>query len=106
MHYTNDHIETYLKALGAKLVKPVSNCKIRDNDGNETEFIGGDRYTYVEAMHTKTHPLPEFILIGDSVARIKHFGQKPKPEYCTKCFLSGHPALACKNGHACLACRK
>jgi ribA/ribD-fused uncharacterized protein len=106
MHYSNELVEKHLKALGAKLVKPVSNSKIKDNDGKDTEFIGGDRFTYAETEHTKAHPLPDYILIGDCVARIKHYGQKPKPENCTKCFLSGHPPWACRNGVACRACKK
>ena len=106
MHFSNDTVQKHLRALGAKLTKPVTNCKIRDADGQETEFLSGDRVTYAESVHTKAHPLPEFTLIGDCVARVKHYGQKAKSETCTKCYLTDHPTWACRNGQACRVCKK
>ena len=47
MHYANEVIEQHLKGIGIKLVKPVEHGKVKDNDGNETEFYNGERVTYV-----------------------------------------------------------
>ena len=43
MHYANEVIEQHLKGLGVKLLKPVEHGKVKDNDGNETEFCNGEK---------------------------------------------------------------
>ena len=105
MHYENESIEKHLKGLGVKLLKPVENCKVKDGRGNNTEFINGDRVTFAEPEHTKAHPLNQWMLIGDCVAKVKHFGQHPKAEVCTKCFSKDHPVWRCYYGQACRVCR-
>ena len=52
LHVENEKIEDHLRDLGAKLVKPVANCRVLDNEKNETEFINGNRVTFAEAEHT------------------------------------------------------
>jgi hypothetical protein len=105
LHYTNEHIESHLKSIGARLVKPVTHSAIKDYQGRDTKYIGGDRLTYVDAEYTKAHPLPKFVLIGDCVARISHFGQTPRKEYCSKCYSPDHPVWRCVNGQACRVCK-
>jgi hypothetical protein len=51
LHYTNESVEKHLKGFGAKMVKPVSYVQIKDSDGQETEFINGDRITFVDAIY-------------------------------------------------------
>ena len=63
MHYANEVIEQHLKGIGVKLLKPVEHGKVKDNDGNETEFYNGERVTYADPLHLKTHRIPQWILI-------------------------------------------
>ena len=106
MHYTNDNVSDYLKGLGAKLVAPVQYCKIRDSNGKETPFFNGDRYTFAEATQMRNHPLPPWVLMGDCIARVKHFGQTPKATECNNCFSKDHPIWNCKNQRACRVCKQ
>ncbi len=106
LHVESDKVEKHLKSLGAKLVKTVAYCRVRDETDNETEFINGNRVTFAEAEYTRSHPLPQWVLIGNSVAKIKHVGQPPKADVCTKCFSREHPVWRCKNGQSCHACHQ
>ena len=56
---TNEYVENNLNGLGAKMIKPVSYCKVSDRSGNETPFINGYRYYFAEPTHTTSHRLPQ-----------------------------------------------
>ncbi len=106
MKYTNTYIEDYLKGLGVKLVSPVKYCKVRDNDNKDTDFYNGDRFTFAEATHLGNKPLQPWLLIGECVARIKHYGQSPFDSTCAKCLETSHPTFKCKNDRVCKICKK
>lgn len=51
-------------------------------------------------------PLPRFVKIGTTAARIFHEGQSTAPKLCTKCFSKEHTRGQCKEQQACRRCRK
>ena len=106
MHITNEYVEKYLCGLGVKLTTPLSFVKIKDNNNENTPFINGNREAFGDAKYLREHPLPSFMLIGNCIARIKHFGQHPKASVCEKCFGEDHPVWRCRNGRACRVCRQ
>ncbi len=106
MHYDNECVESYLKGLGVKLVKQVEYVKIRDENNRETQFYSGQRVTYAEADYLRSNPLPQWMLMGSSVVKIRHYGQILKNEECQKCFSTLHPPWKCNKKQRCRVCRK
>ena len=103
--YTNDSIKNVLKDHGAKLKSNVINSRIRDIDGNLTNYLNGERIVYADIDHTKINPLPRFLLIGRHIARIHHFCQAPPKHKCTRCNSEDHPRWKCNNDYVCKVCK-
>ena len=102
---SNDYLEEKLKAKGVRLATKVKYSNIKDKNGKITPFQNGERFVYAEYNHTSSHPLPRCILVGDSPVRVRHQGQSPPSDICSKCFLMNHAAWSCTNGYACRACK-
>ncbi len=105
LYVDNEYIEQYLKGMGVQLVEPVTYARILDDERKETNFINGDRVTFVKAAYIRNNPLQPYLFIKGCVARIKHFGQHPRASVCTKCFCDSHPSWNCRNERACRVCR-
>ncbi len=105
MHFGNDHIEKHLAGLGVKLIEPVKYENIRDDEKHETEFLSGVRYTYAEAAYLRQSPLPQWMLIGSSIAKVRHYGQSLADEECRKCFAKDHPTFKCSRKQCCRVCK-
>ena len=106
MHITNEYIESYLRGLGVKLTNTLSFEKIKDDKNENTPFTNGNRIAFGDAKYLRDHPLPSYMLIGNCVARIRHFGQHPKASVCTKCFGDDHPVWKCNKSRACRVCKQ
>ncbi len=105
IHISNEYLEQQLKAKGVRLVTKIKYSHIKDSNGKVTPFQNGERFGYADYTHTSSHPLPRCILVGDSPVRVKHQGQSPPSDICSKCFLMNHSAWNCSNGYACRACK-
>ena len=105
IHFTNEYIQNTLKGMGVKITSEVKYSCIRDNHGKLTRFKNGDRYVYAEHEHTVDHPLPQFILLQDTVVKVRHQNQTHSTDVCSKCFLIGHSPWNCDNGYACRVCK-
>lgn len=100
----NSSLESYLESQGVKLKGPIQYGQARDPVTKTlSDWENGDRLVYAEELQS---PLPRFVKIGTTSARIFHFGQPPTPKLCTKCFSKEHTRGQCKEQQACRRCRK
>ncbi len=105
LQYTNEYIQKYLQGLGVRLVSDVQHMTIRGPEGQETNFINGNRTVLAEASYLRSHPLPQWQLIGDCITRVRHYGQNTQTALCNKCFRKDHPVWRCNFERACKVCR-
>ena len=100
----NSSLERYLEAQGVKLKSPIQYAQARDPITKTlSDWLNGDRHMYAEELKS---PLPRFVKIGTTDARIFHEGQPTAPKLCTKCFSKEHTRGQCKEQQACRRCRK
>jgi len=85
MSITNDEIETYLRGKGVKLLTPVKDAYIRDDNGLMTRFRNGDRFAYAEAPIFPV--LSANCRIANYEASIYHQSQR---DVCKACGNLGH----------------
>jgi len=100
----NSSLERYFEAQGVKLKGPIQYAQARDPITKTlSDWLNSDRIVYAEELKS---PLPRFINIGTTAARIFYEGQSAAPKLCTKCFSKEHTRGQCKEQQACRRCRK
>ena len=82
----NSEIEQFLSSKGVEIVSPIKYAKIRDENGDLTQFKNGDRFVFVKSPVWPL--LPRTSQIADTKCKVFHDGQfKP---HCTVCNTPGH----------------
>ena len=99
----NESIEKYLNDFGAKLKSKIKFAQLRDNEGQLTPYINGDRFVYVDHS-ILDKPLPRFLLISSFVTRIFHIQQNTE-NICNKCLSAEHPTWKCTGQMSCVVCK-
>jgi len=83
----NNEIEVFLLSKGIILTSPIRYSKVRDQNGDLTNFKNGDRFVYAKSPINPT--LDRNVKIGDFRARLYHNGQFLNCKICGK---PGHKA--------------
>jgi len=82
---SNEEVKTYLQSKGVDLTTEVRIGKERDDNGELTSFINGDRYAY--AKSPLKSPLPRTVHIADQQCACYHSSQQ---NTCLVCNSIGH----------------
>ena len=85
-HVTNDEIEKILQDKGIELLSYIMMSKVRDDQGNLTEYKNGDRFMYVKGPIEPV--LPRIIFIQEYRTKVYHDGQFK--DNCKTCKVLGH----------------
>ena len=82
----NSEVENYLRENNVETVSPIRYSKVRDGNGDLTNFKNGDRFVFVKSPVWPL--LPRTVRIADIRCKIFHDGQfKPN---CSVCQTPGH----------------
>ena len=82
----SSEIEQYLSTNGVEMVSPIKYAKIRDENGDLTNFKNGNRFVFVKAPVWPL--LPRTTYIADIKCKFFHDGQFKS--HCTVCNTPGH----------------
>ena len=82
----NTEVENYLRENNVEMVSPIRYGKVRDENGDLTNFKNGDRFVYVKSPVWPL--LPRTARIADNRCKIFHDSQFKL--HCTICQTPGH----------------
>lgn len=105
MSYTNSSIKESLLKQKIKFTSHIMSSKLRDAEGNLTNYFNGDRFAFVDRTETLKNPIPRFVLIGSFVARIHYKEQPQTNQLCEKCESTDHPTWRC-HSKVCEVCKE